>query len=186
MKTVAILFARRDSIYKTIPGCDVYDEDRDARTFPGGMPVVAHPPCRLWGCMSALSTAPPEEKNLARFAVDQVRKWGGVLEHPAHSKLWVDKSLPTPGFPRRDEFALSVAQYWWGHKAEKWTWLLVAGCRPSDVPATPLVIGESSHVIAQSNLRQKLRLRPEVTKAEREHTPRAFAEWLVELGRRCA
>lgn len=34
--TVAILFARADSVYKTLPGCDVYDIERDALTFPGG------------------------------------------------------------------------------------------------------------------------------------------------------
>ena len=46
MTQVAVLFARADSIYKTLPGCDVYDIKRDARTWPGGCPVVAHPPCR--------------------------------------------------------------------------------------------------------------------------------------------
>ena len=47
--TVAILFARSDSYYKTLPECDVWDIERDARKWPGGAPVVAHPPCRAWG-----------------------------------------------------------------------------------------------------------------------------------------
>jgi len=93
MRTVAVLFADRDSIYKTLPGVDVYDVDRDARTFPGGMPVVAHPPCRLWGNVWAnhpnpLQKPDPQEKDLALFAVDAVRRCGGVLEHPASSRLW--------------------------------------------------------------------------------------------------
>lgn len=33
---VAVLFARKDSIYKTIPECDVWDAERDARKFTGG------------------------------------------------------------------------------------------------------------------------------------------------------
>lgn len=44
---------------------------------------------------------------------------------------------------------------------------------------------EATHVIAQSRRNQKLRARPEVTKAEREHTPPELARWLVELARRC-
>lgn len=51
---VAVLFARADSIYKGLPGVDVYDADRDARTFPGGCPVVAHPPCRAWAVSGRL------------------------------------------------------------------------------------------------------------------------------------
>ena len=80
---------------------------------------------------------------------------------------------------------MSVAQYWWGHKAEKITWLYICGCKPKDVPPIPYCIGEASHVIASSSNRQKIKYRPEVTKSEREHTPPKFAEWLVELARLC-
>lgn len=52
---VAVLFARQDSTYKALSGVDVYDIDRDARTFQGGMPVVAHPPCRAWGRLRAFA-----------------------------------------------------------------------------------------------------------------------------------
>lgn len=47
--TVAVLFARADSNYKAIPGCELYDMERDARTYDGSCPVVAQPPCRAWG-----------------------------------------------------------------------------------------------------------------------------------------
>lgn len=48
-QTVAVLFARADSTYKTLPGTDVWDIERNAKLWPGGAPVVAHPPCRAWG-----------------------------------------------------------------------------------------------------------------------------------------
>ena len=56
MQTVAVLFAREDSHYKTLPQCDVYDMARDARTYDGPHPVVAHPPCRAWAGCAALRT----------------------------------------------------------------------------------------------------------------------------------
>ena len=130
-----------------------------------------------------------DEKALAPWAIEQVREWGGVLEHPQRSKLWADQGLPLPGL--RDEFGgwtLPIAQKWWGHKAEKATWLYIVGCDPLDIPNIPLVLGESTHVIASSSMRQKRnhpQFKPEVTKAEREHTPLELAAWLVELARRC-
>lgn len=95
--TVAVLFARADSVYKTLPGVDVWDEARDARKWPGGCPVVAHPPCRAWGKLFYFAKPIDGEKDLALFAVDQVRQFGGVLEHPKDSKLWAAADLPRPG-----------------------------------------------------------------------------------------
>lgn len=183
MDTVSILFARQDSIYKALPGCDVWDIDRDARTFDGPGPVVAHPPCRAWGRLRAFANPRPDERNLGRLAVALVREFGGVLEHPAGSTLWAAQKMPLPG--RRDQFGgwtLQAPQKWWGHKAEKETWFYVVGCEPGDIPALPIVLGEASHVI-QSRKRQDHR--PHVSKAEREHTPIELAKWLVELARRC-
>lgn len=79
---VSVLFARGDSNYKTLPGCDVWDEERDAMTWPGGSAVVAHPPCRAWGRMRTFAKPRPGEKDLARFAVAQVREWGGRAGTP--------------------------------------------------------------------------------------------------------
>ena len=96
-RPVAILYARSDSIYKTLEGCDVWDATRDARNFPGGCPVVAHPPCRAWSALAHLAKPRPDEKDLARHAVKVVRECGGVLEHPISSRLWADQKLPQPG-----------------------------------------------------------------------------------------
>lgn len=188
-KEVAILFARKDSIYKALPGCDVYDIDRNAMTFPGGLPIVAHPPCRAWGRLRHFAKPRPGEKELALWAIDQIRTWGGVLEHPATSTLWHEKNLPLGA--DRDEwggFTLSVDQFWWGHKARKRTWLYVCGVAPSEIPAMPIRLDAVTHVV---NLFSKVRKqkgryhRPEITKAEREATPPDLARWLVELAKNC-
>lgn len=184
MLSVAVLFARVDSAYKTLPECDVYDIDRDARTWPGGLPVVAHPPCRSWGRLRHFAKPREGERELAVWAVGQVRRWGGVLEHPAASRLWPEVGLPDPG--QRDAWGgwtLPVAQWWWGHRAEKMTLLYIVGCGSGDVPSVPLEIGAPPRVIS-TRQRGALR-RPEVSKAEREHTPEPFARWLVELAKRC-
>lgn len=185
MTTVAVLFARQDSIYKSLPGCDVYDIERDARTYDGPYPVVAHPPCRAWGQLARWAKPRPDERNLARLAVALVREFGGVLEHPARSSLWSAQKLPEPGdIDQWGGWTLPITQHWRGHRAEKKTRLYIVGCLPQDIPPYPMVLGEASHTIGLYSGR-KPGHRPDLPKAEREHTPPALAEWLVELARRC-
>jgi hypothetical protein len=183
MKQVAVLFARSDSIYKTLPDCDVYDIERDARTWPGGCPAVAHPPCRAWGRLRQFAKPRPDEKALGPWAVEMVRKWGGVLEHPAESTLFAHCGMPEPReFP--DEFggwSLAIEQFTFGHRAEKATWLYIVGVDPSERPYMPIRSGRATHCIRPTKSYPRL---PSVTKAEREHTPPALALWLVELARR--
>lgn len=192
--TVAVLFARSDSNYKTIPGCDVWDAERDARKWAGGAPVVAHPPCRAWGTLRHMAKPRPDEKELALFAIAQVRKFGGVLEHPRRSTLWPVAGLPEPGkFDEYGGWTLPIYQSWWGHRAEKATLLYIVGCRPADIPDIPMVLGEPTHVVSSSGRRQDGQRRrkgdpgwrPKLHTAEREHTPAALALWLVELAHRC-
>lgn len=182
----AVLFARSDSIYKAMPGTDVWDISRDARNWPGGAPVVAHPPCRGWGRLRHFAKPRPGERELALWAVDQIRIYGGVLEHPNASLLWSEKPLPEPGqVDAWGGWTLVVSQWWWGHRADKLTRLYICGAKPEQLPPIPYRMGEATHVIAQSALRQKQRRRPEVTKREREATPPALAEWLVDVARIC-
>lgn len=189
MLDVAILFARADSVYKTLPGCDVWDIERDARKWPGGLPVVAHPPCRAWGGLSHMAKPRPDEKELAPWAIQQVRAHGGVLEHPRKSKLWAELSLPAPGkIDSFGGFTLPIWQYWWGHRARKATFLYICGIGPRQVPPIPLILGDAEFVVGTSGRRNdgtRALSRPEISKPEREHTPLALAEWLVELARRC-
>jgi hypothetical protein len=178
----AVLFVRADSVYKTLE-CDAWDFERNALMWPGGVPCVVHPPCRAWGRLRHFARPREGERELALWAVAQVRKWGGVLEHPAASLLWMEAGLPDPG--RRDEhggWTLPILQWWWGHRAEKATFLYIVGCNPKDVPELPLCIGEPTHVIQS---RKRSDYRPSVSKAEREHTPVSLALWLLDLARRC-
>lgn len=182
-KMIAVLFARKDSLYHSLAICDVWDEARDARKWPGGAPVIAHPPCRAWGRLRTFAKPAPHEKDLARWAVAQVRQHGGVLEHPAGSTLWADQNLPAPG--ARDAFGgwtLSAPQKWWGHRAEKATWFYIVGCEPGDIPALPYVMGEAPYVVQTST---KNKPRPHITRAERESTPAALTRWLVALAQSC-
>lgn len=155
---------------------------------------MAHPPCRAWGRLRHFAKPRDDEKDLARFAVAQVRKWGGVLEHPESSQLWKDQCLPPPG--QKDEFGgwtLPVHQYWWGHRAQKKTWLYVVGCEPRDLPPMPLRLGISDCVIRLDKRRPDgthIRKgdpdwREPLGPAEREHTPPEMAKWLVELAASC-
>lgn len=185
---VAVLFARADSIYKTLPGTDVWDAERDARRWPGGAPVVAHPPCRAWGSLRHFAKPREDERELGPWAVDRVREWGGVLEHPAFSTLWLYCALPAPG--QLDDFGgftLPITQSWWGHRADKATWLYVVGVDRRGIPDLPGIAGRAPYAVSPAaTLRKGMPgWRPSIRKPEREATPPALADWLLELARRC-
>lgn len=137
--TVAVLFARADSVYKTMPECDVFDETRDARRWRGGSRVIAHPMCRGWGRLRQFSHATEEERQHAVTAVWMIRASGGVLEHPEASGLWEYLGLPLPGRGRDcfGGYTIEIRQCDWGHPAEKLTWLYIVGCHVDDLPAMP-------------------------------------------------
>ncbi|PCJ11958.1 MAG: hypothetical protein COB04_18450 [Gammaproteobacteria bacterium] len=189
--SVAVLCARDDSIYKSLPGCDVYDKARDANTYAGNLPIVAHPPCRGWGRLRKQAKPVAGELDLARFTIREIRKWGGVLEHPECSSLWNDQSLPPHGlddkgdivFDRHGGFTLVVDQFWWGHLARKRTWLYICGVLPGDIPILPLTLGDAPRVISHSRPIHRP-FRSELTKADRERTPRDFALWLLDCAGR--
>lgn len=194
VRPVAVLFCRWDSIYRGIAGCDVYNKARDARTWPGGIPAIMHPPCRTWGSLKAFARAPPDEHDLALWAVHQIRLFGGVIEHPAASSLWREAKLPRPG-DLPDEWGgwtLEVDQFHWGHLARKRTRLYIVGVHPRDIPPIPHRTGRPTHVISGlsragrtgADRRALPTWKPPVSRNGRDRTPPAFAAWLVELARR--
>jgi hypothetical protein len=178
---VAILFARARSVYYGIPGCDVFDQIRDARTFGLDSPVVAHPPCAQWSrWLFRLAKPRQSEKDLAPWAVDVVRRCGGVLEHPAYSRLWDECSLPRPvrsGLPIAiDEFggfSIEVFQSAYGHKVPKRTWLYICGCSAGDLAG-----------VRRGGFTRRYPF-PSLSMAQRSGTPLPFAKFLVRTARLC-
>lgn len=145
--TVAALYVTRAGAYFGLPDVDPWDEARDARLYDGPHPVVAHPPCQRWGRFWHGSTRKPHQYKLGddagcfAAALASVRRWGGVLEHPADSKAWGAFCLSTPprdgGWIRADwplnaGWTCYVEQGFYGHDSRKPTWLYAAGV--SDLP----------------------------------------------------
>lgn len=170
---VSVLFARSDSCYFDLVA-DVWDAERDARNYAGSNPVVCHPPCRGWGRLRHMAKPRPDEKALALFAVEQVRRCGGVLEHPMGSALWSAAGLPALGcFDAWGGFTLLVDQGWFGHPAPKPTYLYVAGVERQAVPQLPVQLQRAGGRTVS------------LTVAQREATPADFAKWLVSLAALC-
>lgn len=175
----AVLFARNDSIYKSM-GADVYDMERDALTFPGGKPVVAHPPCRSWGKVRGLAKPRTGEKDLAPWAVAQVRKFGGVLEHPKGSRLWYQSEIPFPGEfeDLAGGYTIEVDQFNFGHVAHKVTYLYICGVHPCDLPAMPEPVKGK---FAGRSIMGDVVGTQVCTPYMREYTPPKLAAWLCEV-----
>lgn len=178
MVEVAALFVRKDSAYKAIAGVDAWDVMRNAAHWPGGLPVVAHPPCSQWGGLRKMARVDHEEKYQAITALAFVREFGGVLEHPRRSSLWAHKCMPLPdtGVDRYGGYTIEIDQWHWGHVANKPTWLYIVGCERDYLPPMPHRPGKSDRVISTGHGLRK----------EREYTPPALAAWLVNVARRCS
>jgi hypothetical protein len=138
---IAALYVETDGTYFGVPGIDPWDEERDARKYTGPYPVVAHPPCQRWGRFWHGSTAKPHQFRLGEdggcfaAALTAVRNYGGVLEHPAHSKAWQFYGLKKPkageGWMQADDYGgwtCQVEQGHYGHMSRKATWLYAVGC----------------------------------------------------------
>lgn len=182
---ISVLFVRSDSIYKELD-VDCWDMDRDARRFSGSHSVICHPPCRAWGQLSHMAKPRPDEKELAIYSINLIRKNGGVLEHPYASKLWKEMNLPKGN--KTDEyggFTLSVNQHWWGHRAQKKTLLYICGCTRSELPLIPMRFEPVEFVITDGNRKGDRNWKPRVTEKEREATPIEFAKWLIEVAELC-
>lgn len=140
MTAIAALYVETDGAYFGIPGVDPWDIRRDARTYSGGAPVVAHPPCQRWGRYWHGAPNKPHQYRLGEdhgcfaAALTAVRNYGGVIEHPAHSHAWRYFGLETPvasgGWMRADGFGgwtCQVEQGHYGHISRKATWLYAVG-----------------------------------------------------------
>lgn len=177
-RQIAALCVSGRSIYKHTAGVLAYDRLRDARTFPGGIPVVAHPPCRCWSKYLSHQAKPVDRKaemDLGLWCVEQVIEHGGVLEHPAHSRLFDAAKLPLPNRPAENPFlfTLYIEQAWFGFATRKPTWVLVSGVPKHLVPALPFLFRDSNSTDRLIGM----------SAAGRSRTIGSFAEWLCQTAR---
>lgn len=132
--TVAALFVDGAGVYANLPGVEVWDEARDALLYAGPYPVVAHPPCARWSLMGLCrGYYDGDDGGCFEAALNAVRTYGGVLEHPAHTLAWKTFALPKPGeygWTRSlldPGWTCEVDQRMYGHEARKPTWLYYVG-----------------------------------------------------------
>jgi hypothetical protein len=118
-------------------------------------------------------------------AVEQVREFGGVLEHPEGSRLWEHCDMPEPveGADRWGGRSFLVHQVAWGHACNKPTWLYVVGVQPMAVSA---LIGETQDITLKPTHKVRNRTAGNLLQASRQMrsaTPPAFRDLLIRIAR---
>lgn len=189
---VAALFVQQDGCYANLRGVDAWPEFRDARRYSGPLPVVAHPPCQLWGAMAAVNytrwggehNRPGNDGGCFAAALRAVVQWGGVLEHPKNSRAFSAHGLPTPkglGWARAGlhEWVCEVWQSAYGHRANKATWIYYSGTNPPFELRWERPVG--THQIGFHDQRGKARNKPTLNKREANATPIEFRDELLRL-----
>ena len=139
--TVAALYVEADGAYAGLEGVEVWNAERDARLYAGPHPVVAHPPCNRWCSIAPINVtqgrfALGDDGGMFAHALDSVRRFGGVLEHPARTYAWPAYGLLKPprggGWVRLlgedDGWVCEVEQGHYNCLAPKPTWLYAVRC----------------------------------------------------------
>lgn len=196
MITVAALYIDPRGPYPKMIGVECWDESRDARLYAGPHPIVAHPPCARWCRLAKFVESRHgypvgDDGGCFAAALAAVRRWGGVLEHPAWSIAWHRHGLlrpPARGWTKSfdGEWVCEVAQSAYGHDATKLTWLLLVGGAPPDTtrwerPRGTKVIG---HMTRRKDGTIFRRSADRINDARAIRTPAMFAEFLVDIARR--
>lgn len=199
MIRIAALYVETNGCYFGLPGVDPWDIRRDARFYPGPHPVVAHPPCERWGrfaegSMTRKIHSAGNDGGCFAAALASLRRWGGVLEHPAHSKAWptfgIEKPQRKGWYPNGDEpfeWVCQVEQGHYGHPARKATWLLYKGPEPPE-----LIWGPSSQRLPAKRLAERgyesarrCGAVANMSSRQRQRTPPEFRDLLLSLAASC-
>lgn len=186
----AALFVQPDGCYTGLEHVDCWPEDRDARNYTDKLPVVAHPPCQLWGKMAKVNYSrwggehnkPGNDGGCFAYALAAVNRCGGVLEHPAQTYAWAEHGLEKPG---KNGWSVSgggwVCEVWqtaYGHRANKATWLYYVGKKPPELRWDRI---KGTHQIGYQDQRGKARNKPTLGKKEANATPVEFRDELLQL-----
>jgi hypothetical protein len=196
--TVAALFVEEGGAYYGIPDVDPWPEARDARLYPGPYSVVAHPPCNRWA-------QPLAQVNQTRYghrvgddggcfasALASVRRWGGVLEHPANTAAWDVFDLPQPpasgGWIRAfcGGWTCHVEQAKYGHPARKATWLYAFSAPLPDLRWGRTLPSEIKATVSWLTDPGPCGARRRITRREAAASPPEFRDVLLDMARNVA
>lgn len=199
---VAALYVANGGCYFGMDGVDPWDMARDARLYAGPWPVIAHPPCARWGRYSdggpqwRKDGNPPkitgDDDGCFESALTAVRRWGGVLEHPADSKAWKYFKLEAP--PRSGGWVSAgdmqgwtccVSQGNYGHRGNKATWLYVCRAQLPDLIWGPSAqrVNTDGMTPEQSKRAKRTGIVQRLSKKQREATPVEFRNLLISIAR---
>ncbi len=197
---IAALFVDDTGVYANRVNIDLWPIARDARLYRGSDKVIAHPPCQRWGRYWHGSPRKPhvyelgDDQGCFASALANVRRCGGVLEHPAYSHAWNFFDIEPPcfgeGWTKPDRFggvSIYVEQGHYGHVSRKPTWLYGVNITTPELPRhkAPQVISERAlelhgyvkarriGVMAMIGGKAKTKLR--------NATPKLFAELLISM-----
>ena len=124
-------------------------------------------------------------------ALASLRQFGGVLEHPAHSKAWDAFGIPKPakaGWLQTWDalWTCEVEQGHYGHKARKKTWLIAVGPKPPE-----LVWGPAEQRLPEKRLAERgyesarrCGVIANMCSLHRQRTPPEFRDLLLSIARR--
>lgn len=196
MQQIAALYVQTNGCYYGLPGVDPWDEVRDARRYAGPWPVVAHPPCQLWGPMAVINykrwggehNRPGNDGGCFASALAAVDAYGGVLEHPKATRAWAAYNLvrPAPGgwIKSGDRWVCEVWQSAYGHRANKATWLCYVGNNMPPSLRWERPVG--THQIGGQDQRGKAANKPTISGKAASATPIEFRDLLIAIARSAA
>jgi len=199
---IAALYVETGGAYFNVPGVDPWDASRDARNYNGPHPVVAHPPCERWGRYwyggpsVKVRRKKGDDGGCFRAALEAVRRFGGVLEHPEGSAAWSYYGLIAPnrsgGWEQAGDFTgwtCCVEQGHYGHAARKATWLYASGIErlPELKWGKSAAVGKLEESFRTKEAAIAARRAPgfvpvkRLSRSERLGTPAPFRDVLLEL-----
>lgn len=195
---IAALFVEPNGIYSKLPNVDLWDKSRDARHYGGPFRVVAHPPCERWGRYwgggpsARIKRVKGDDEGCFKAAFMHVRRFGGVLEHPADSHAWTEFGLNRPprdgGWIPADfngGWTCCVEQGHYGHRARKATWLYANGIELIDLKwgtcGKRERMDEGFHSKEERRRAVRTGICQRLSRNQRVATPLPFAQLLISL-----
>lgn len=198
-RMIAALYVQTGGVYYDLQDVDPWDASRDARLYAGPHPVVAHPPCNRWVNLGTMCFSrwggdhnrPGNDGGCFAAALASVRKWGGVLEHPAYSHAWAAHGLNTPptggGWVNADfvgGWTCYLEQGRYGHPARKATWLYACGVDLPSLRWGHVPDADIKALVSRCGNRVRSgESRPRLVKDAASRTPLEFRDTLLAIAR---